>query len=86
MVASTQRVEVLLFGRLRECAGRERWELPLPDEATIASVWRLVSERVPGLEASRPFVRPALNEALAGWEEPIRPDDRIAFLPPVSGG
>jgi molybdopterin synthase catalytic subunit len=80
------RVTALLFARLREQAGAERFELELPAGATVADVYAELRRRHPALEARREIVRPAVNQEFALWEATISDADEVAFIPPVSGG
>lgn len=73
-----------LFARLREQAGTE---CELVDRAvTIADVYRVLRERHPALTADLDLIRPARNQELARWDEPVSDGDEVAFIPPVSGG
>lgn len=73
-----------LFARLREQAGTE---CELVDQAaTIADVYRVLRERHPALTADLDLIRPARNQELARWDEPVGDGDEVAFIPPVSGG
>ena len=79
------RITVRCFASLREIA-TDRCELALDDGATVVGAWASMAARFPGLEAHRPYVRPARNGVYVAWDEPLTDDDLIAFLPPVSGG
>jgi molybdopterin synthase catalytic subunit len=79
------RVEVRCFASLREVS-TDRITLELPDGASIEVAWASLAERFPGVEPHRPYVRSARNGAYAGWDQPLTDGDRVAFLPPVSGG
>jgi molybdopterin synthase catalytic subunit len=73
-----------LFARLREQAGTE---CELVDRAgTIADVYQVLRERHPALTADLELIRPARNQELARWDEPVADGDEVAFIPPVSGG
>jgi MoaE-MoaD fusion protein len=73
-----------LFARLREQAGTE-CEL-VDGAATIADVYGVLRERHPALTADLDLIRPARNQELARWDEPVADGDEVAFIPPVSGG
>ena len=79
------RVEVRCFASLREVS-TDRITLELPDAASIEAAWAALAERFPGVVPHRPYVRSARNGAYAGWDERLTDGDRVAFLPPVSGG
>ena len=80
------RVTVQMFARLRELAGRSEWTCDVPDDATVADVWRLVSVQHPALAGFERSVSCARNEDFARMTAGVREGDVIAFLPPVSGG
>jgi len=80
------KVTALLFARLREQAGGDRFALELPDGSTIAEAYAELRRLRPGLEARRESVRAALNQEFAGWEDALADGDEVAFIPPVSGG
>jgi MoaE-MoaD fusion protein len=79
-------VEVLLFARLRELAGGRSLELTVSPGATVRGVWEAAVQRHPRLAGTDVGVRVALNEDYAGWDDEVRPGDRVAFIPPVAGG
>ncbi|MFQ6539939.1 MULTISPECIES: MoaD/ThiS family protein [Aphanothece] len=79
-------LRVLLFASLRERAGwGERLiRLPLEPGTTPARIWTEL-----GLEACQPGatgIRIAINQRFASADQPLRPGDELAFLPPISGG
>jgi molybdopterin synthase sulfur carrier subunit len=82
-------VRVLFFASLREAVGREEVLLELPDPARIddllASLDGLLSaEAMAALRAEN--VRLAVNQEMLTVPGPLRPNDEVAFLPPVTGG
>jgi molybdopterin synthase sulfur carrier subunit len=80
------RVNVLLFARLRELAGRSELRCAVPDEATIQAVWKSVAEAHPELAPFGASVSCARNDDFARMTTKVEAGDTIAFLPPVSGG
>ncbi|MFN2568287.1 MAG: MoaD/ThiS family protein [Candidatus Dormibacteria bacterium] len=78
-------VRVLLFGELGQRLGKHR-ELATTAPCTVADIWRLIVEPCPDLADHHHSIRPAVNETLAAWEDDVAAGDRVAFLPPVSGG
>jgi molybdopterin synthase catalytic subunit len=80
------RVTALLFARLREQAGGDRFPLELPAGSTAADAYAELRRLHPGLEAGRESVRVALNQEFAGWDDSLAEGDEVAFIPPVSGG
>jgi molybdopterin converting factor subunit 1 len=80
-------VRVRLFAMLRESAGRDWIEIELPSSATVDDALRELALQ-PGLAESlaRLPVRMAVNREYAGPETPLRADDELALIPPISGG
>jgi molybdopterin converting factor subunit 1 len=79
-------IVVELFARVRELAGRPRIELELPAPSTLAAVRRMLIEQVPEAASLLNKSAIAVNECYAGEDTSLRPGDRVAVLPPVSGG
>ena len=80
------KVTALLFARLREQAGGDRFPLELPSGATVADAYAELRRLHPALEARREIVRAALNQEFASWDDALVEGDEVAFIPPVSGG
>src|SRR5262249_35472946 len=80
------KVQVRLFARYREAAGRERVELELPEGGTAQTAWDAVSDRFPVLEPYRPFTLFALRNDYVRGDHPLHDGDELCLFPPVSGG
>lgn len=80
------RVEVLLFGRLREAAGERSLRVEAPEGATPRRLWMGLETGVPALRGGDRGVRVAVNEMYTDWERPLSEGDVVAFIPPVAGG
>jgi len=80
------RVEVRLFGSLREAAGGGSVWLELPDGAGVDELRAALEAALP--EASRLGRRAAVavNQQLVAAGTRLREGDEVALLPPVSGG
>ncbi len=80
-------VDVRLFAVLRECAGRDRLQLELPEAATVDDAL-LALARQPGLDdlLGRMPVATAVNREYAAGPTKLAPGDELALIPPVSGG
>ena len=79
------KVSVRLFAGLRERAGTDRLEVELPDGARVADVLAAMASTAVGELRPRECVV-AVNREYAAADEPLRPGDEIALVPPVSGG
>jgi len=80
------KVEVRLFARYREAAGRDRIELELPEGGTVETAWRAVSTRFPALGQYRPFTFFALRNDYVSADHRLGDGDELCLFPPVSGG
>jgi len=80
------KVQVRLFARYREAAGRDRVELELPDGGTAEAAWDAVSHRFPVLRPYRPFTLFAVRNDYVSPDHPLREGDEVSLFPPVSGG
>jgi molybdopterin converting factor subunit 1 len=79
-------IKVRLFSSLKEIAGKSLIELHLPIQSTAGEVYDSLLDQYPALERYRSILLVAINQEYASWEDPVGPDDEIAFFPPVSGG
>lgn len=79
-------VTVRLFAALREAAGTDRWEIDLPDGATVQELVHVAMVHHPQLAPFRPVVRAAVNDGWAGSDTVLNDGDEVALLSPVSGG
>jgi MoaE-MoaD fusion protein len=80
------RVTALLFARLREQAGGERFDLELPVGATVADAYAQLARDHQRLSGDPGTVRAAINQEFASWDAVLAEGDEVAFIPPVSGG
>lgn len=80
------KVQVRLFARYREAAGRDRVELELPEGGTVEAAWAAVAERYPVLRPLRPHTLFAVGQDYVAPEHPLRAGDEVCLFPPVSGG
>ncbi|HET8578235.1 MAG TPA: molybdenum cofactor biosynthesis protein MoaE [Methylomirabilota bacterium] len=80
------KVQVRLFARYREEAGRDRVELDLPDGGTVETAWTAVSEQFPRLSQYRPFTLFAVGNDYVDADQPLGEGDELCVFPPVSGG
>ncbi len=83
---SGMRVEVLLFAGLAEAAGAASIHIDLPENAVVATLIEGIQSAVPGLRGRIRGVAIAINRRYASPNDPIRPNDELAMIPPVSGG
>lgn len=84
--ASTVRVKVLFFGRLKEIVGHAEDSVELPDGAPIEALFSRYGASHPELTRFRASLVASRNQEFAAWSTPLHSGDEVAFLPPVSGG
>jgi MoaE-MoaD fusion protein len=77
------RIKLLFFAAHRRAAGTAEATLELPDHATVREAAVRVAAQFK-LELKGSMV--AVNDEYADPERTLRPDDTLAFIPPVSGG
>jgi molybdopterin synthase catalytic subunit/molybdopterin converting factor small subunit len=80
------KVTALLFGQAREWAGSSSIDLVLTAPATVESAFETLKSMHPRLGEMRRSLLFAVNEEYAPLSHPLSEGDRIAVLPPVSGG
>jgi molybdopterin converting factor small subunit len=80
------KVTVLLFARARDTAGTGRLDLDVDDASSPEAVFRVVSDRAPGLAGLRPNLRVAIDQEYAGWDDRLHDGAELAFISPTSGG
>src|SRR5688572_1601755 len=80
------KVNVRLFARYREAAGRDRIELDLPEGGTVESAWDAVTSRFPALSPYRPFTLFAVANDYVPADHRLAAGEELCLFPPVSGG
>ncbi len=79
-------VRVLLFGVLKDLAGRSSDTLSLPDHASAADVISHYQQRLSANKAIFNTIAVSVNQEYARPEMKLKSGDEVALLPPVSGG
>ncbi|NPB06530.1 MAG: molybdopterin converting factor subunit 1 [Aquificae bacterium] len=77
-------VRLLYFSYLKERLKKAEEELPFT--GTVGELRKLLKEKYPQLADELERVRFAVNDEYAKDDEPIKDGDKIALIPPVSGG
>ncbi len=80
------KVQVRLFARYREEAGRDSLDLELPEGGTVEGAWEAVTRQLPALGRYRPFTLFALRNDYVDADHPLGDGDELCLFPPVSGG
>ncbi len=77
-------VKVLYFSILRERVGKSEEEIDF--KGSVAQLRELLSERYPQIRDILGSVRFAVNEEYVGEDFQLSGNERVALIPPVSGG
>jgi molybdopterin synthase sulfur carrier subunit len=80
------KIDVLLFGALREAAGASELNSEMAAPANVTSAWNEIKTRFPNLEKFERSALFAINEEHARKEDRLKDGDTLAIFPPVSGG
>lgn len=80
------RVTVRLFARLRDLAGAGELVRDVPEQATVQTVWNVLTSEMPSLVEYERTVSVAVNAEYSRMAAAVHDGDEVAFLPPVSGG
>jgi sulfur-carrier protein len=83
-------LRILYFAWLRAKTGIATEEVsPPPEVTTVGALMSWLAASRPGLAealATPGVIRAAVNQDYAQPADPVRPDDEVAFFPPVTGG
>jgi molybdopterin converting factor subunit 1 len=79
-------VEVLLFASLRDAIGEKLVRVEVPDDASVLEVAGALFRERNAVHLCELPVRYAVDEAFVPETHVPRDGDRIAIIPPVSGG
>jgi molybdopterin synthase sulfur carrier subunit len=83
-------VKLLYFAWVRQKIGFSEEDITAPPSiTTVAALVEFLRRRGPGYEAAfrdLKLLRVAVNQEHAGFDANVRPDDEVAFFPPVTGG
>lgn len=80
------RVRILLFGMLKDIAGKSSDSLDLPEQSSVRDVIARYESTIPRFKDSLPSLAFAVNQQYAKPETTLHDGDEVALLPPVSGG
>ena len=75
---------VLLFGALADAAGWREREIAGDSVEALRAV--LAEDDRLARRLARPGLMTVVNQVVVRGDHPVRPDDEVAFAPPVSGG
>lgn len=78
-------LRILCFGITRDIIGQFEYATTLEDGATVADLKQTLSTQFPDFQTLK-SLRVALNSEYANDEMPLKENDEIVLIPPVSGG
>jgi molybdopterin synthase sulfur carrier subunit len=84
--ASSIRVNVRLFARLKDIVGTGELARQTPAPATARTVWETMVNEFAELRDYEASISVAVNEEYSRMDVAVADGDEVAFLPPVSGG
>lgn len=79
-------ITVRYFASHREITGRATEQFELDQDATVGTLWELLTSRYPRLAGFGRSLLYAVNEEWGQASTELHDGDEVAFIPPVSGG
>ncbi|MBI5285955.1 MAG: molybdopterin converting factor subunit 1 [Chloroflexi bacterium] len=79
-------VHVRLYAGLQDMIGARDIDMDLPAGATVARLREQLGQQYPVVQAFLPVLVCAVDEEYVPNEHVLREGDRVALIPPVSGG
>lgn len=80
------KIRVLFFGIAREITGFAQDSPEVAAGESVAGLLRRYASRFPRLDGIAASLVVAVNQEFSELERPLKENDEVAFLPPVSGG
>jgi molybdopterin converting factor small subunit len=80
------RITVECYGASQRWCGAELLSLDLAEQASVADTLRHLAERYPDLAARRETIAVAIGDDIVPASRVLADGERIALIPPVSGG
>jgi len=79
-------VHVMLFAGLKEIIGQREIDVAVPEGASVDELRDRIGAAYPLAQAVLPTVVCAVDEEYVPPDHRLRDGDRVALIPPVSGG
>jgi molybdopterin converting factor small subunit len=80
------RITVECYGASQRWCGAELISLDLSDTPTVSDALEHLAECYPELAARRETLAVAIGDEIVPPSRPLAEDERLALIPPVSGG
>ncbi len=79
------RIAVRYFAVLKDCSGKQSEELTVAAGARASDLYGMLAEKY-AFPLGLKDIRVAVNDEFAKFDQPLNDGDKVAFIPPVSGG
>lgn len=80
-------VSVSFFGLQQKLAQTDRVQIPLSSKIQkVADLFNYIKEKYPELSLSEDVVLVLVNNCTSSFDQRLRADDEISFLPHIGGG
>lgn len=86
LATDLMRIRILLFGMLKDVAGKSSDWMDLPAGASVRDVLERFNSQSPAMKDAMASLAVAVNQQYAGAGTTLNDGDEVALLPPVSGG
>jgi len=78
-------IKILAFGIAKDILGHRKISMDLPERSTVADLRAQLTNQFPSFDKLR-SLRFALEQEYVADDQPLRPQDEVIIIPPVSGG
>jgi molybdopterin converting factor subunit 1 len=79
-------VNVKLFAVIRDIVGKDELKISVDEGSVASTVLQQLAQQYPRLGEWKGHLRIAVNYEYVPMEHPLRQNDEVAIIPPVSGG
>lgn len=79
-------IEIDCYGPASRWCGADRLTLELPGDALVRDAIDQLAARYPEFAARRASIAVAIDDAIVSTQAPLNAGNRLALIPPVSGG
>ncbi len=83
---SPMKVVVIAFAGLKQVLGERKLDVEAPDGSTVRALQEQLAGAYPGMRDHLPTLVCAVGEEYVTGDYVLREGDKVALIPPVSGG
>ncbi len=80
------RIKIHFYSYFKDLAGCAETKAEIPDGATIADLFRRLSQKFPKLDAMKNSTLIAVGVDYQTWDHILKDGDEVSLFPPVQGG